>query len=182
MLADEVANVLQVLRGAFRTKLEADTALVWAQLLKDVEYRHGMEVAELYARTEKFFPKPAEFLAGVHELQRKDELAHMAEQNTTTSYRCDGSRWRCAEHHGKCPIDCTVAAGMEPCPTCNGHTYDRLSTEAGNHKWRSGGKFNDDSVVVGPACIPLHDTPARPTQPPAELRDSDWLTTRKDLA
>lgn len=181
MTPSETAQLLAKFGGAYNVEVNDAMAQVWANVLATVDVRHANEVAQLYIQTEEWMPKPAEFLAGVAEAVRRDDMATMAERNTHAAYRCDGSRWRCAEHQGKCPIDCTAAQGMEPCPTCHPTMFDRLADAEMNHKWRQGGKFNDDATVVPRACIPIHEPPARvPPREAANLVD-DWATTRRDV-
>ena len=169
---DEALVLLGMLASATRQPTDEMMEEVWVQLLAPLAPHHALEVVEMYVQDGQWFPKTSEFLASVHELQRRDELHSIQTDRTQAAFRCDGSRWR----------DSTVDPGrLEPCPTCNRAAYDMLKTD--NAAWRNGKKHPGNALPSPPACTPMHEQPAPrgPKEALARLGATDWMNTRRDV-
>lgn len=191
MTPNETAKLLAAFAGTWRIEIDDATAHVWANVLSDVDVHLANEAGEMYVRTESFMPKPAEFLSSVRELEQRAQRDRISERNESSSYRCDGTRWRCHSHHGKCPIDC-VPRRMEPCPTCNPTLHEWFGDEKLWRQYLNGKKISEGVSV--PACE-AHDREQPVTSAAAASAarlaaqsvgakydpDTDWSHTRRDL-
>jgi hypothetical protein len=141
----EVAQVLNVLHGAYRTEVDEAMALVWANVLETVELTDGLEAASQWVLNEPRFPTPAELLAAVRKARtaRLQDAAQM--RAAIGAWRCDGTGWMT-------PPGSDDRQGLEPCPTCN--PWMRQHWEAGSLHGRLP-RPPEDYVQPRP-CTPHH--------------------------
>lgn len=193
--SDGAEAVLESFRLAWRTPWDADMLSFWHKLLADQDPEAVLLATGEAIETQQFVPTPNLFL----ELVRKHEAVLMRNEivanKTHSSFRCDGSRWRCARcKNTECDVHCEQDMGVEPCPSCNSAVRQMMSTPEGNKAYRNAEKLPENAVSF-PACEPLRATVDPIVAPPGlaklknyemdrwkrKLADSDWAVSRKDM-
>ena len=191
--AKRAHGLAQVMATGVGKRLEDYELDTWAQVMQDMSLDLCVDAADHFVRTATFMPKTVEFIEYVRKLEADEQRHRMARDRTMSSFRCDGTGWRCARcKQTECHVECDNDKGYEPCPSCRPQQYELLSDPDRNAAWRNG-KASPEMMVAGPACTRF--LPDAPIAPPAlaslakseeerwrkRFADTDWSTSRRDL-